>query len=340
MPFFERNDSHPLLSALRARHPGVTIHPDPDDDIGRSCLDYYVILLSQRRFLLPGRIEDFRRRTGRAPSSQELGNLKMDLAREFGERTLHLNTKEISSLRTDEALVFQAVYHAVTTGQRTKIFSGDSDVEEQFYMMIRLLTSHYFALLIADEYVRDFTRFRPRVIDPPQRPGMMLTFRPRGAVVLNLGVRGIHDFIPSLTRFVPISCATVGQHYTSEVTYGAETSMARVFAIKSKTHGLSTAGLGSRNIHPWCVPEELTPPGDHGALVAFDEYIESRASRMRIAAVDIAMTMGPDDPHVRIAPPSPGQARLVPARATGQVIAMRARTSRSAGLWLPGSVAA
>jgi hypothetical protein len=88
----------------------------------------------------------------------------MKLQAAFGERTLQLNLKPLSPYKTDEALVFQAVYHAVTTGQPTKIFSGDLDVEEQFYMMVRVLTAHYYELLLGHGYAADFTSFSPRAV--------------------------------------------------------------------------------------------------------------------------------------------------------------------------------
>jgi hypothetical protein len=97
--------------------------------------------------------------------------------------------------------VFQAVHHAVTTVQRTKIFSCVSDVEAHFYTLLRLLTAHVDRI-----------------------------FSPRCAIVIKLGVRRIHDFIPNLTTFVSIVTVTVGREHTSEVTYGAETTTAILFS--------------------------------------------------------------------------------------------------------------
>jgi hypothetical protein len=122
--------------------------------------------------------------------------------------------------------------------------------------------------------------------------------------MIDLGGRGIHDFIPKRTTFVPVSCATIGKEYTSEVTYGAETTMAKVFTTKAKTLGMSTDKLAGRNVHPWMIPDQLQLHGSNGALIAFDKSITLHDTGMRIAHTDIMLTTWPGDPHVRISPPT------------------------------------
>lgn len=116
----QRNQGHPLRNALKDRHPAIVLHPDIEDDVWSRCFDYYVNLLAYRRLLLDSSIRHFEVHTdGRKPSAEELNDLKMKLQGAFGERTLQLNLKPLSPYKTDEALVFQAVHHAVTTGQPT-----------------------------------------------------------------------------------------------------------------------------------------------------------------------------------------------------------------------------
>ncbi len=305
VPYLQRNRGHPLRNALKKRHPAIVLHPDIEDDVWSRCFDYYVNLLAYRRLLLDSSIRHFEVHTdGRKPSANELNDLKMKLQAAFGERTLQLNLKPLSPYKTDEALVFQAVYHAVTTGQPTKIFSGDSDVEEQFYMMIRVLTAHYYESLLGRSYAADFTRFRPRAVPQDVMAAYEGAYETYGAAMIDLEGRGIHDFIPRFTTFVPISCVTLGEQYTSELTYGAETDMAKVFAMKAKTHGPSTDQLAGRDVHPWLIPEELHQYGKHDALVVFDKTrLTLPNTGMRISQHDFGLTVWPGDPHARVGDP-------------------------------------
>ncbi|HEX4114897.1 MAG TPA: hypothetical protein VHY18_03385 [Solirubrobacteraceae bacterium] len=309
IPFLQRNPAHPLRAAISAKHHAIVLHPDPDDDPGLKSFKYYVSLLSYRRYLLSSAVEHFKLQHAREPTSSEMTDLKMKLQNFAGERTLRLNTKVASPEHTDEVLAFLAVHHAVTTGQPTKIFSGDSDVEEQFYMMVRLLTAHYYGLLLGRRYASNFTNFKPRPLAADLVSKYESAYEPRNAVMIDLGSRGIHDFIPKHTTFVPVTCATIGREYSSEVTYGAETTMAEVFATKARTFGLSTDRLSGRNIHPWMIPKDFRIPGSNDALIAFDKTATLPDSGMRIALTDIMLTTWPGDPHVRIAPPT-GDGRI------------------------------
>lgn len=345
VPFFQRHrEEHPLRDALVDHHPGITLHPDPEDRVAASCQDYYVWLLVRRRLLLQSSIEHFANVNGRRPSPEEVSELKMKLQQTFGDRTFALNKKVVSPYRTDETLIFQAVHHAVTTGQPTKVLSGDLDVEEQFYMMLRLLTAHYYGQLIADEYIADFARFDPHPVSSSSTAPTDHLFDARCASVIDLGDRRIHDFIPKLTTFVPISCSTIGQHYTSELTYGAETTMATVFAMKSATFGLSTDKLAGRNIHPWGIPEGLCKDVQNEALVARDRYVELPDSKMRLARLDMALTMWPGDPHVRIAAPEntpryEDSRLVVPPSGHRGIVPLHARRPPDGRLWAPAAAA-
>lgn len=331
VPYLQRNPAHPLRTAIADKNPAIVLHADPDDDAGFKSFQYYVSLLSYRRFFLASAIEHFKTKNRREPTGDELTDLKMKLQGFAGERALRLNTKPASQYGTDEALAFLAVHHAVTTGQPTKVFSGDSDVEEQFYMMTRLLTAHYYGLILGSRYAANFTNFRPRSLPGDLMAKYTVAFEPHNATMIDLGDRGIHDFIPKHTTFVPVTCTTIGKHYTSEVTYGAETTMAKVFPTKAKTLGLSTDKLAGRNVHPWMIPEEFRLQGSNGALIAFDKSITLSDTGMRIAQTDIMLTTWPGDPHVRINPPTGDNARtprlpvFVPPSGRRGVVPMFAR---------------
>jgi hypothetical protein len=331
VPFLQRNQDHPLRSALKDKHPAIVLHPDIGDEVWSKCFDYYVSLLAYRRLLLDSSIRHFEaRHGGRKPSPNDLTELKMRVQSAFGERTLRLNLKPLSPYKTDEALAFQAVHHAVTSGQPTKIVSGDSDVEEQFYMMVRVLTAHYYELLLGRCYAADFTSFSPRAIPQEVMTAYDAAYETYNATMIDLAGRGIHDFIPRYTTFVPISCVTLGQQYTSELTYGAETGMAEVFATKARTHGSSTDQLAGRDVHPWLIPEELQAYGEHDALVVFDKTrLTLPKTGMQISQHDFGLTVWPGDPHARVGDPNAPLAQpsrvVVPSIGDLGIAAMRAR---------------
>lgn len=331
VPFLQKNQSHPLRIALTEKDPAIVLRPDVEDDAWSKSFDYYVNLLAYRRLLLDSSIKHFEaRHAGRKPSPEELTSLKMKLQAAFGERTLQLNLKPLSPYKTDEALVFQAVHHAVTTGQPTKIFSGDLDVEEQFYMMIRLLTTHYYELLLGRRYAKDFTSFHPRPVPQDVMARYERAYETHGATMLDLGGKAIHDFIPRFTTFVPISCVTLGPQYTSELTYGAETAMAEVFTTKAKTYGPSTDQLAGRDVHPWLIPEELQKYCAHDALLVFDKTrLTLPDTGMRISQHDFGLTVWPGDPHARIGEPNAPLPQpspvVVPSAGDSGIVVMRAQ---------------
>lgn len=339
VPFLQRNQNHPLRAALEDDHPAIVWHPDIEDEVWSRCFDYYVSLLAYRRLLLDSSVKHFKaHHGGREPASHEMTELKMKVQSAFGERTLRLNLKPLSPSRTDEALVFQAVHHAVTTGQRTKIFSGDSDVEEQFYMMCRVLTAHYYELILGRRYAADFSSFKPRAIPQTVMAAYEGVYETYGAAMIELAGAGIHDFSPRYTTFVPISCVTLGPRYTSELTYGAETSMAEVFTTKARTRGPSTDQLAGRDVHPWLIPRELQSYGEHDALVVFDKTrLTLPKSGMRISQHDFGLTVWPGDPHAQVggrnAPPAQPSRVVAPLIGDRGILAMRVSGTSA---WQPG----
>lgn len=304
LPFFRRNPDHPLLRAIEDRNPAIVLHPDPRDGTDFKAFQYYVTLLSYRRHLLASAIDRSKAQNGRKPTDKEMNDLKMHVQRLYGERTLSLNTKPISRVHTDEALAYSAMRHAVTTGQPTKILSGDSDVEEQLYTMARLLTAHYYGMILGNLYATDFMAFRPKSPRTDVFSKYANAFELHNAVIIDLRGKVISDFAPQLTTLVSVTCTTVGPEYTSEIAYQAETTMAAVFTVKTKTLGLSTDKLGDRNIHPWMVPPELRIPDSSQALIAFDKTEVLRDTGMQIARLDIMLTVATGDPHVHVESPT------------------------------------
>ena len=238
VPILQRKREHPLRRALKDQNPALVLCADPADERANRVFRYYIFLLAARRLHLQVALGRFRDEHGREPTREELIELKMRFQSWAGERALRVNLKPMSSLRTDEALVVMAVTHAIRTGQPTKIVSADLDVEEQFYMMVTLLTRHYYEMLLSSHYADDFASFRPKPITPQEMRAYAHLFEERSAVAIELDRRGIHDFISATYNFVPVGCWTLATSYTSEVVYGAETAMSAVQSSKPQRNGV------------------------------------------------------------------------------------------------------
>lgn len=285
IPFFRRYPKHPMLAPLRDQDPAVVWHLEPEaGSSGRIAQDYYVHLLMLRRFPLEFQRQPSIRKHGREPTPAEEAKMVRVMQQLLGERGMLLYKKPLSPYLTDEVLVYLAVAHAVATGQHTTILTADLDVEEQFYKLIELITMHYFGMRLGELYERDFAAFSPKPV--PTELLACSPFRDHGGVTIDLGGRGIHAFVCSKPNFVPVSCATIGREYFSQLTYAAETQMQRVIDVKATTKGLSTDRLKGRNVHPWLIPL-MTPEVQRGAaLVAFDRRAPLPDSRAMIARVD------------------------------------------------------
>lgn len=285
LPFFRRYPKHPMLAPLRDQDPAVVWHPEPESGSpALAAQEYYVHLLMLRRFPLEFQRQPFSRKHGREPTPAEEAKMVLAMQKILGERGMLLYRKPPSPYLTDEVLVYLAVAHAVATGQDTTILTADLDIEEQFYKLIELITMHYFGMRLGELYERDFAAFSPKPV-----PAELLACSPflgHGGATIDLGGRGIHDFVCSRPNFVPVSCLTIGREYLSQLTYGAETQMQGVIDVKARTKGLSTDRLKGRNVHPWLIPL-MTPEVQRGAaLVAFDRREALPDSEAMIARVD------------------------------------------------------
>jgi len=216
---------------------------------------YYWTLLALRRhaFDLYGRA--LVGELGRHPSEDEV---RRRVQRAVGERGYLLGKKGLAPEPglppgADDEVVTLAVLYAVTTGLPTLILTKDEDLQEQFYKMIWLLDTHYRALLFAEVYAGSPTSFEHVGRAPDSQwvrerfDSLCLVRKPES---LDTTV------LPPAYHSVPVICLVVGAMLT-EMSFAAETVMARVFGVKLTTGGLNSDMLGGINLHYWLAPLPL-----------------------------------------------------------------------------------
>lgn len=284
LPHFAKVPEHPMLKALLARNPAFVLHkePNPESDRFKAML-YYLNLLVRRREVLEVKFKRHEREHGAPPDARQRERITSEVQSDIGERGMLLCKKPVSPSYTDETLVYLAIEHALRSGQPTIILTADPDVEEQFLKLIELFTFHYYAMLVADEYIRDFSRFRPRPMDGTELQSLSGLFET--ATLLDLGGRRIQDFRPAELRFVPVSCCLLGT-YVSHVVYGAETAMSDVLDVKARTGGRSTDLLGERDLHAYFMPPLPNDTVKYSALVSRDRREPIGDSGMSISKLD------------------------------------------------------
>jgi hypothetical protein len=290
LPWARTHQDHPLVRSIRERHPGFAEWREPKSgEPGKRVFDYYVALLSLRRDAIEVARRVFRREHGRDPDPHEDRQFADTVQQRLGQRGRLLATKP-SVNRTDEVLVFLAVQHALTTGRPTLVLTRDADVEEQLFKLLWLIDTHYRGMLLADRYVKRFGSYATypvpnEILNDPAGP-----FEPRDAVIIERHP-DLRDVLPRRPHFVAISCLNAGV-YASQLSFGAETEMARLLSIKDATGGLSTDCLGGRNmyasIHP--IP---TGRGYDCAAAAHDRRRPVGTDGATVSKVDIAQAMIP-----------------------------------------------
>jgi hypothetical protein len=156
MPWLKNRLDHPIVAAIRDDHPGLCRRREPaSGDSGRRVFNYYFFLLGVRRQAVEVARRRFRREHNRNPSPDEERGLVDEIQKHLGQRGRLLATKPAGNY-TDEALVYLAVEHALTSGRQTLILTRDADVEEQFFKLLWLIETHYRGMLLADRYVERF----------------------------------------------------------------------------------------------------------------------------------------------------------------------------------------
>lgn len=298
-PWLASHLDHPIVKALRTHHAGITqrLEPKPGDP-GRKVFDYYMALLSARRNAIQVARSVFKRRHGRDPDLGEERRLADDIQKHVGQRQRLLATKAPGNF-TDEALVYLAVEHALTTGKQTLIFTRDADVEEQFLKMTWLVNTHYRGMLLADYYIEHLGALRTyefpaALLLDPNGP-----FEPRDALIIERDP-DLNFVLPKLPHFVAISCINAGVH-TSAIGFGAETEMARLLRVKDDTGGLNTDRLGGRNMHASIHPIP-TGRGYDCAAIVFDRRKSVSSNGVMVSKVDVAKVMSETEQFAHMKP--------------------------------------
>jgi hypothetical protein len=289
-PWLRTHLDHPIVAALRDGHDGISerLEPKPGDP-GRRVFDYYMALLGIRREAIEVARRVFRHEYGRDPDIDEDRRLPDSVQQHLGQRERLLATKGAGNL-TDEALVYLAVEHALTTGKQTLVLTRDADVEEQFFKLLWLINTHYRGMLLADCYLEHFGSYRAypvpdSVLHDPDGP-----FEAHDALMIERDP-DLRDVLPKRSHFVGISCINAGT-YSTELSFGAETEMARLLRIKDETGGLNTDRLGGRNMHASIHPIPTGRGYDCGA-VAYDRRKPVGSAGATVAMVDVAQAITP-----------------------------------------------
>ena len=304
-PWLKKRLDHPVAAAIRDDHSGLGERKEPrPGESGRRVFDYYMALLVVRRDAVEILRRRFRQEHGRDPRPDEDRALADEVQKDLGQRGRLIATKPAGSF-TDEALVYLAVEHALSTGRQTLILTRDADVEEQFFKLLWLVDTHYRGMLLADSYIERFGTYRTypvldSVLDDPNGP-----FEPHDALIIE---RDLHllDVLPKGPHCVGISCLNAGV-YGCQLSFMAETEMARLLRIKDETGGLSTDRLQGRNMHASIVPIRVGGTEGCGAMV-FDRRLPVGSTGVSVAKLDVAQALIPCEQHASLVPvaASPG----------------------------------
>jgi hypothetical protein len=293
-PWLLKRPLHPVHVAIRDDHDAVGFRDEPAvGQPGRRVFDYYMALLASRRNFIEVMRRVFRREQGRDPDPAEELQLANDLQRNFGERGRLIGTKPIGRA-TDEALVYLAVEHAITTGKQTLVLTRDADVEDQFFKLLWLVDTHYRGMLLATRYAADPSAFPTRPVPDAILQDLNGPFEPRDALLIERDayMRGL---LPARRRFVAISCWNAGAYFSS-LTFGAEMEMRQLLEIKDKTGGWSTDCLDGRNMHASVSPLPVGGKQDFAALV-YDRRKNVARSGASIAKLDFMQALVSGERH-------------------------------------------
>jgi hypothetical protein len=299
--WLERHPEHPFVRAIKkgTAEPAEWRPPDPGMP-GRNVYDYYLALLGVRRYVGRAAEDRFRREHGRDPNGAEQTAIRADIQKQLGVRGQVLARKGPGALPTDEALVYLAVHHALTTGRPTQILTADGDVEEQFVKLLWLINTHYRGMLIAERYAADFGSFRPRRF--PERfwsKGGDELFERDGAVLIERGKPDLQQYLPDEAHCVPISCWRIGDYFSKQ-TFMAEQEMYALLEVKDRTGGLSTDLLGDRNVHPWLGLLPLPHEDAMAAAVVRDQRLRLSGTNVAIPKLDVVLAQGDFESRIRV----------------------------------------
>lgn len=299
LAWLPRHRDHPMARALEAGTMKAAYWAPPEPGrAGRTAYEYYLALLRQRRYVLRAAEDRFRREYGRDPEPAERHTLQGEIQKELGARALVIARKGPGTLPTDEALVYLALHHALTTGRPTQILTADGDVEDQFVKLAWLVNTQYRGMLIADQYVRDFAAFRPRAFPKPFLAEAGCPFESEAATLIDRGDPRLERFLPPAPHCVAFACWRIGTYFNSS-TFMAEQEMGRLLDIKDRTGGLSTDRLGGRNVHPYlgCLP--LPTQDAMAAALVFDKRLPLSGTNVAVPRLDVLLAQGNFEERVR-----------------------------------------
>jgi hypothetical protein len=300
-PWLMRRPDHRLTQAIKKRDAEpLEVSPPERGHAGRNVYDYYMWLLLMRRSSIAVAERQFEDQHGRKPDPTERTTLEERIHRDLGQRGYMLARKGPGALPTDEQLVCLATTHAIRSGQRTVILTGDADVEEQFFKLLWLMDTHYRGMLLAKRYVQQFALMNPHALprDIAQHP--QCPFEDEGTVLIDRGNADLAHVLPTAPRCVAIACWTVGVSHFSAMTFMAEREMMELLDVKDRTGGLSTDLLGSRNLHPWLAPLPIQGSDRGCAAVARDHRFPITESHATVAGLDIAQAVTNLERHVKL----------------------------------------
>lgn len=291
--------------AVSERKDPIQLLDVPQDPNEAAAYVYYVSLLQQRRFafaLFAARFEEIE---GRVPTD---GEVVEGVQRIYGQRTLslvrkHGGTRTVDKWATDESLVYLAALHGLTTGEPTIVLTQDQDVLEQFYKLWWFLDTHYRAMLLAQEYVRDPLKYRHYPI--PNTAVVRDFFESDECFLLDRGSGRMREVLPPTFSFVSQECWLLGRKLTRMV-FGAERGMRRLLDVKGRTGGLVSADLQGRNLHAYLgatMLERIDPKIVQNCVaVANDKSVEMGDGAARLAFLDITYALFSNERFTRLTP--------------------------------------
>ncbi len=262
-PWLASNGEHPAAQAILNGEPSVEFSGiDPDDRRGKTAAEYYIQLLGLRKRLATARLWEFEEEHGRLPEDGERRKLMERLHEDLGPRGYMLAKKgtEVKNpdiFLTDETLVYLAMKDGIETGREVVILSKDEDILEQFYKLQWLLDTHYRAMLLADAYAAEPSRFVTHPMPASSDPRLKDAFIGDDGVLVERPLRLISGpgapILPPYCCPVTVHCWIVGERLATMV-FCAEREMERLLLTKAATGGLNTYKFGEKNLHLWLAP--------------------------------------------------------------------------------------
>jgi len=168
------------------------------------------------------------------------------------------------------------------------ILSKDEDILEQFYKLQWLLDTHYRAMLLADAYAAEPSRFVTHPV-PEDCVDLNEMFEHNDGLLVERPpwLIGGHaaPILPPYYRPVIVHCWIVGEKATS-MAFCAEREMERLLLTKAATGGLNTYKFGEKNLHLWLAPLKVTERLRGCAAILRDKRTRSESGLTEIPLFD------------------------------------------------------